>query len=236
MEPPKIVPVCMPDKPANIAILTGLPWHFSEQMCTSYIQGWGFDPACVRVYADPTSGASLGIFFVELNSASISGNDRTVTRSPQSAHHLANPFPASGHSPSLSSAAQTRHPLLGDAHNAVVYGRPPHIPLSPYTNGTPDTQHPQNPLTRFSEVVKYIGPYPVSVVLYHLTNTHWDRSGRLPDLPAAYTVTYNKAVEGYGREGFAVRALKLGMPNTVTPEGDEALKRIRKRMRAEMSK
>lgn len=69
--------------------------------------------------------------------------------------------------------------------------------------------------------------------LLHMTSGNWDRAGRLPDLPQRFLTTFDRAVEGYGREGFAIRAVELCTPNTLTEEGIEAMEAIRKRLRVE---
>ena len=163
MEPPLLLEVDG-THPPNVALIVDAPWHLSEEGCASYIRhslGDPTDPATpspstVRVYTDPTCGASLGIFFVEMRT--------------------------------------------------------------------------EEGLQRLASHTRFLGPHAVSVELLHLTHGSWDRAGRLPPLPRWHQTHFNKAVEGFGKEGFAIRAVQVGLPNTATPEGHAALQEVRQRI------
>jgi hypothetical protein len=155
MEPPHLVEVDG-SHPPNVALILNAPWHLSEEGCEQYIRQSLGAPSTVRVYTDPTCGASLGIFFVEM--------------------------------------------------------------------GNVDELH------RLASQTRFLGPHAVSVSLLHLTHGSWDRAGRLPPLPRLHQTHFNKATEGFGKEGFAIRAVQVGLPNTATPEGNAALQEVRRRI------
>ena len=92
-----------------------------------------------------------------------------------------------------------------------------------------------NAVMELHDRVDAVGPYPVTVRVYHLSHTNWNRSGKLPDLPEdeLSSAALKKMVEGFGPEGYAVRGVSLGLPNTVLDEDVAQIETIRKRLRTE---
>ena len=73
--------------------------------------------------------------------------------------------------------------------------------------------------------------------LCYLTNSSWDRGGRLPDLPweSQPLLAQLRQAEGYGSQGFLERAVCAACPNTATDSGQASLAQWRKRMRSPTS-
>ena len=87
-------------------------------------------------------------------------------------------------------------------------------------------------LTQMQQKLTDVGPYPVKVVLYHMSMAHaWNRTGRLPDLPSDALPFYGRGASGFGPQGFDVRGVEVAVPNTLTEEGRMRLAQLRKRAR-----
>ena len=156
MELPLLLEVDASHAP-NVALILNAPTYLSEERCGEYITQARFAaPTAVRVYTDPTCGASLGIIFVEM-----------------------------------------------DSHDELL---------------------------QFASQKRYLGPHAIAVELMHLTHGNWDRAGRLPSLPHRFQKQFSRSAEGFGTQGFAIRAIQIGTPNTTTPEGSAALAEIRQRI------
>lgn len=67
MEHPRLVPTG-PQKAANVAVVRGLPWYYSESDAGQDLGVFGM-PKTVRLYEDPLNGSSRGIVYVEYESA-----------------------------------------------------------------------------------------------------------------------------------------------------------------------
>jgi hypothetical protein len=94
----------------------------------------------------------------------------------------------------------------------------------------------QGSVAELARLLQEVGPYPVKVDLYHFHLADlWDKQGRLPDLPgdsaAGGIVAALRPKQGFGGQGYTIRGVRLGLPNTVSADGVQRLERIRKRLR-----
>ncbi|KAG5477069.1 hypothetical protein LSCM1_05409 [Leishmania martiniquensis] len=188
----------------NALIISGFPWYTSELAVHRYLTDVYPDaePVTTRLYTNPTNGASRGHCFVEYN------------------------LPPSSAAASTFSSAELKATTGGSAVQGCSGG-----------DGVVDSILP--PV--LCEVKRRVEEQPyeciyLKVHAYVLTSQRWSRAGRLPELPtdppAAHWRGRTGIVVGYGDEGFSVRAgRELGLPNTVTPDGQVQLGRLRKRLR-----
>ncbi|KAG5503344.1 hypothetical protein GH5_04415 [Leishmania sp. Ghana 2012 LV757] len=197
----------------NVLIISGFPWYTSELAVHRYLTDVypAAEPVTTRLYTNPTNGASRGHCFVEYN------------------------LPPSSAAPSVSAVAAAANTFSGTdlratADDSAVQGS---------SGGDDASDLLLPPILR--EVKRRVEEQPyecmyLKVHAYILTSQRWSRAGRLPELPtdppAARWRGRAGVLVGYGDEGFSVRAgRELGLPNTVTPDGQVQLERLRKRLR-----
>ncbi|CAJ1026574.1 hypothetical protein, conserved [Leishmania lindenbergi] len=198
----------------NVLIISGFPWYTSELAVHRYLTDIypAAEPVTTRLYTNPTNGASRGHCFVEYN------------------------LPPSSAAPSTSAVAATTAKAWSGADLGATDGVST-VQGSSGGDGAVDALLP--PVLR--EVKRRVEEQPYECIYlkahaYVLTSKRWSRAGRLPELPTDPSAVrwHGRAgvLVGYGDEGFLVRAgRELGLPNTVTADGQVQLEQLRKRLR-----
>lgn len=215
---PHIRPSSPSELQPNVLIISGFPWHCSEEDVHRYLRLVYPDvaPVTTRLYTHPHNGASRGICFVEY----------PHTLPPDSArrphnvalYHRQPPF-------SLATGlAMVRQDKGGD-------------PSAPHSS-------PSLPLVDLTLVQHQVtaNPYEQRLELraerYHLTlaDTQWDRDGPLPPLP--FDPPNRRQQVAFGDEGREVRCgAHLEVPNTCgSSEALLRVERCRKRLRTAMER
>lgn len=195
----------------NVLVISGFPWYTSELAVHRYLTDVypAAAPVTTRLYTNATNGASRGHCFVEYALPPAAGpSSAAYAGSAATGGGAADAFKTSSNGAGASAAEDPLNALLPPVLREVRR----RVEEQPYECG------------------------PLKVHAYVLTSQRWSRAGRLPELPLdpppARWRGRAGVLVGYGDEGFAVRGgRELGLPNTVTAEGQEQLERLRKRLR-----
>ncbi|KAK7194530.1 hypothetical protein NESM_000370200 [Novymonas esmeraldas] len=210
----------------TVLIISGFPWYTSELAVQRYLTEVypAATPVTTRLYTNPTNGASRGHCFVEYHLPPPQHHTASSSSSPATGRGLAHTTTAAVNGGDTVSMVGSPAAQGGDTAAAAAAADAVLLP----------------PVLR--EVKRCVEEQPYECLYlkasaYVLTSQRWSRAGRLPELPtdppAARWRGRAGVLVGYGDEGFAVRGgRELGLPNTVTVEGQARLERLRKRLRA----
>ena len=124
-------------------------------------------------------------------------------------------------------------PIVLRLYEDPLNGRSRGICLVLFDEATSDQDH--DILSRFQTSLEMVGPYPVTVSLWHIS-TRWNPLAPLPPIPgdpfrSLLQPARVSANRGFGPSGIAVRGISLGEANTASAEGMMALTQAKKRYR-----